>query len=156
MKKLKCIKWMVILIGLTFPVILCGQVQTKTLFSGKIYSTNKYPYQWAYEQSIRDSDTSIYFYLSYQNDEYNYITDLGSIYISNKKSMKEFFNTIDRLNNLGSDESLEIKVGLNTYYRKGNSYFHITDNNGKYTLVSEKKILKLIEDIKPYIDLLPE
>lgn len=111
---------------------------------------------WCIKQEIKNSkDTTTYFYWGYQNLEYSYITDIGSVFITTKSDLDKFSDELVNLANSDVSISTSIKIGLtklSTY--TWTKSIMVSDNNDKYTYISRKDAIKLSEEIKLYSNLL--
>lgn len=101
------------------------------------------------QASIRNAtDTTIYFYFGFQNEKYEYITDIGSIFYVQKKDVEDFANALNTLSDKTEKANIEIMVGDNSVslYDFADSIF-IEDKKGKYKTVTKKFAKKMALDI---------
>ena len=143
MKKLSLV---ILLIG---SVCYSQTVEKKTLFKSKL----------GYEivNSIREKDTMTYFYYGYQNQKYQHITDIGSIFLSKKSDLKLFADKLIEFSvkEKGTDISFADKIFKMMLY-DFSEMIYIEDNKGKYTTISKKNAKKLADEIYTKLDLLKD
>ena len=106
-------------------------------------------------ESIKNTDTMVYYYFSFQNQKYQYISDLGSILLNKKDDVKELSQGLLKL--ATHEEKISITIenksfSISIYDFSNNVY--LSDKNGKYTTMSKKQAMKLSESLLSYIDLL--
>ncbi len=97
------------------------------------------------QEIINHQDTSVYFFWSYKNMAYQYLSDYTSIIISDTNTLLKFAN---ELINLGSkDEKLDIDVSINNKIRLRLYDFsrniYIIDEDGKYTTITRKMAISI-------------
>ena len=104
---------------------------------------------WKIEQVIQnDSDTMVYFYMGFQNMNYQYITDIWSLYFVSQSELNEFATKLAQFSLLGK-ENVSETIGnytLKTYDFTNSIY--ISDEEDKYTIIPKKKAAKLAEEMK--------
>ena len=96
----KAVLLFAMLITLSTNIFAQETVERKTLFKSKL----------GYEitQLIRSSGTTTYFYYSYRNQKYRHITDLGSVFISDKEELKVFAEKLIEFSN--KEKGIEAKT----------------------------------------------
>lgn len=111
--------------------------------------------KWDISQTITNNkDTSIYFYMGYQNKKYTHITDLGSVVIGSKTTMAAFIEKLWVLAQMESGIDYSDRVGSITLARYPFSKnVYITDKNGKYTYLTKGQIKRFIDQVELYLHL---
>jgi len=136
------------LITLSTNIFAQETVERKTLFKSKL----------GYEitQLIRSSGTTTFFYYSYQNQKYRHISDLGSVFISNKEELKTFAEKLIEFSN--KEKGIEITYTDKAYslalYDFASSIYIYDAKQMKYTSIDKAKAKKLAEEILTKLDLL--
>lgn len=106
-------------------------------------------------RNVRDSDTSVYFHYHYQNKKYQHITDIGGVFLEQKKDVLEFADNLKLLAEKEKGTSLSYS---NRYFEINiydfSNYVFITDKKGKYTTLTRKEAINISEEIKQNINLL--
>jgi hypothetical protein len=124
-------------------------VEKKTLFKSKL----------GYEivNSIREKDTMTYFYYGFQNQKYQHITDIGSVFLSKKSDLKLFADKLIEFSvkEKGTDISFADKIFKMMLY-DFSEMIYIEDSKGKYTTISKKNAKKLADEIYTKLDLLKD
>jgi hypothetical protein len=104
---------------------------------------------WQIEQVIRnDKDTSVFFYMAFQNIAYTYITDIGSVFYMSKSDLVIFCDKL--IEYAGKEKGISITEKIGTtqiQLLEGSNSIFIQDNAGKYTAISKKKAIKLADEI---------
>ena len=80
-----------------------------------------------------------YFYYGYQNQKYQHITDIGSVFLSKKSDLKLFADKKFRMRLYDFSEMI-----------------YIEDTKDKYTTLSKKNAKKLADEIYTKLDLLKD
>jgi hypothetical protein len=106
-------------------------------------------------QSVKESDTTVYFHYSFQNMKYTTITDLGIILISNKADLKTFADKLLEFSEKpkGVEISFEHKKFSLTIYDSRNLII-VRDYRGKFTTFSKEKAKNIANEIYTKIELL--
>jgi hypothetical protein len=134
---------------LTSSVCYSQTVEKKTLFKSKL----------GYEivNSIREKDTMTYFYYGYQNQKYQHITDIGSVFLSKKSDLKLFADKLIEFSEKekGTDISFADKKFTMILY-DFSEMIYIEDTKGKYTTLTKKNAKKLADEIYTKLDLLKD
>ena len=106
-------------------------------------------------QSVKESDTTVYFHYSFQNMKYTAITDTAIILISNKSDLKIFADKLLEFSEKpkGVEISFEHKRFSLTIYDSRNLII-VRDYRGKFTTVSKDKAKKIANEIYTKIELL--
>jgi hypothetical protein len=106
-------------------------------------------------ESVIGVDTMVYYYFSFQNQKYQYITDLGSIMLFKKEDvllmqqqLKEFSQVEGKVTQKVSTANYEIAL----YDFSNNIY--LSDSKGKYTTLTKKQATKLSEALPLYLEYL--
>jgi hypothetical protein len=100
---------------------------------------------WEIVQKIKnDTDTTVYFYMSYQNKRYTHITDIGSVFYTRQADLLKFAEKLIEFANYDSGIIISEQVGIMhlQLYDFSNSIF-IEDNNDKYTTITKKDAIAL-------------
>ena len=140
-----------ILFSLLFTGSICYSqtVEKNTIFKIKL----------GYEivNSIREKDTMTYFYYGYQNQKYQHITDIGSVFLSKKSDLKLFADKLIEfsLKEKGTDISFADKKFTMMLY-DFSEMIYIEDTKGKHTTLSKKNAKKLADEIYTKLDLLKD
>lgn len=97
---------------------------------------------WTITEIINNNDTTIIFALSYQNSQYQHITDIGVVSFTDKQSLLKFCDEIESLAkmNLEKGSSLQIEGEGYKLVRMDSMYVYLYDENGKFTPISLNKI----------------
>jgi len=110
----------------------------------QVLAQGKNSLDWKINQLIKDDDTTIYFYYGFQNREYQYITDIGSIFVTSKseleilgKKLIEYGSIVDKV----SQTELVGDVRLEFY--DFSHLLYVYDRNKKYTNLTKKEAIKL-------------
>lgn len=136
------------LITLSTNIFAQETVERKTLFKSKL----------GYEitQLIRSSGTTTYFYYSYQNQKYKHVSDLGSVFISDKEELKIFAEKLIEFSN--KEKGIEVTYTDKAYslalYDFSSSIYIYDAKQMKYTSIDKAKAKKLAEEILTKLDLL--
>jgi len=124
--------------------------ESKKVASGKI-GVNK----WDITETIKNNDTTTYFYFGYQNMKYQAITDLGGLIFSDSLDLSEFVNALDILSKKENKVSVSITFsGGKAYLYDFSNAIYIEDKKGKYTSINKKAAIKFVNEIKQYYKLL--
>jgi hypothetical protein len=106
-------------------------------------------------ERIRGEDTMVYYYMSYQNQKYQHITDLGSILLNQKEDVEELANGLKKL--AEHEEKVSIIIH-NKYFEiaiyEFSNNVYLMDSNGKYTTFTKKQAIKLSEALLLHTGLL--
>ena len=101
--------------------------------------------KWEISQVVTNkTDTIVYFYMGYQNQRYQHITDIGSIIIGSKADAESFIAALRELAEApdGSDYNINVyKFKLSKYNFSKNIY--ISDKSDKFTTITKKQALSL-------------
>lgn len=134
---------------LTSSVCYSQTVEKKTLFKSKL----------GYEivNSIKEKDTMTYFYYGYQNQKYQHISDIGSVFLSKKSDLKLFADKLIEFSEKekGTDISFADKKFTMILY-DFSEMIYIEDTKGKYTTLTKKSAKKLADEIYTKLDLLKD
>ena len=104
---------------------------------------------WEIVQKIKnDTDTTVYFYMSYQNMKYSHITDIGSVFYTRKADLLKFAQVLLEFSKYDSGTAISQQLGTTSLdlYDFSNSIY-IEDNNGKYTTITKRKAEELANQI---------
>jgi|688.fasta_scaffold23369_2 hypothetical protein len=104
---------------------------------------------WEIIQKIKnDKDTTIFFYMSYQNMKYSHITDIGSVFYTRKADLLKFAQVLLEFSKYDSGTAISQQLGTTSLdlYDFSNSIY-IEDNNGKYTTITKRKAEELANQI---------
>ncbi len=146
----KAVLLFAMLITLSTNIFAQETVERKTLFKSKL----------GYEitQLIRSSGTTTYFYYSYQNQKYRHITDLGSVFISNKEELKVFAEKLIEFSN--KEKGIEVTYTDKAYsfalYDFNESIYIMDARQQKYTTISKKQAKLLADEILSKLSLLEQ
>ena len=113
------------------------------------YQTNGLGNGWEIIQKVKnDTDTIVYFYMSYQNNKYTHITDIGSVFYTSKSDLLKFSQILLEYSQYDSGTAISQQIGTTNIqlYDFSNSIF-IEDNNGKYTAITKRKAEELANQI---------
>ena len=106
------------------------------------------PLGWEINQVIRDDiDTTVYFYMGFQNMKYQYITDIWSLYFVSKGQMTEFATKLNEFALLGKENISENIGDYKLEIFDFSNGVYITDDKGKYTMIPKKKAIKLAQEM---------
>lgn len=107
------------------------------------------------KQKISDKDTSTYCVLAYQNQEYQTITDIAVIILSDSSQINEFEKVLSEF---------IVVNGTSTTLYENNSYrlscsdtykgIFLYDSRDKWIILNNKQANKLLESVKKYKNLL--
>ena len=140
-----------LLLGLFLTSSICYSQtgEKKTLFKSKL----------GYEivNSIREKDTMTYFYYGYQNQKYQHITDIGSVFLSKKSDLKLFADKLIEFS--GKEKGTDISFADKKFTMRLYDFsemIYIQDTKNKYTTLSKKDAKKLADEIYTKLDLLKD
>jgi len=126
-------------------------IELKSLFK-KEYGVIKFEIQ----NVIQDSDSKKLSVISFQNFEYNAVTDTRYIYLNKEElqvfasKLKEF---VDKEKGVDLMFNVEGKYSLNLY-PEFSSHITLMDSEGKMNIISKRNAKKLVLDIETNINLL--
>jgi len=102
------------------------------------------------------TDTIVYFYWGFQNQEYSSITDIGSFLFSQKKDLQLFVDMLKVIAQKedGSTIDITIKGGTLKLYDFAPKSIYIAEKSGKYTTIQKKRAVEIALEIEQYINLL--
>lgn len=113
---------------------------------------------WEIEMNIKNgTDTSTYFYYSFQNMEYSHIIDRGSIFFSKQKDLIAFADALKVL--AGKESGARIQLKVDEYSLRlsdVSNYVYIEDEKGKYTYFTKKTAIKMADEFIANAKLLRE
>ncbi len=124
-------------------------------FSQTVERKDLYKGSFDIVQKIQNDDTSTYFVFSYQNQKYQYISDLGIVLIFDKGNVKKFAEVLKEYSQKEDKISISYKIkdfSIELYDFSYNIY--INDSKGKYTALSKKKASKMSDEILDNLHLL--
>ena len=104
---------------------------------------------WKIIRSIKNSsDTTIFFFWSFQNAKYTAITDLGSIFLTTKDDVEAFATKLKEFSGKPAGSTVSSTVGNITFqlYDFSNDIY-IQNEKGKYFMYSKKASLKVADEI---------
>lgn len=110
---------------------------------------------WEITRTITNkTDTLVYFYMSYQNQKYQYVTDIGSVLLTRKSELAAFMEMLWVIAEMEPGISYSDKVGNVKISRFSSSNnVCITNKDGKYTYLNKKQIHRMVGELENYIEL---
>ena len=96
---------------------------------------------------IEEDMTYNYVYCSFQNMEYQHITDIGSIMYSKQSDIDEVIEQLEMCLEYMDNKKDSFSVGIFSIYDFHKNVY-ITEEDGKFTSINKKKVLSLIEWLK--------
>jgi hypothetical protein len=132
---------------------------TTTMFSQTTERKQLFKSKLGYEimQSIKETDTVVYFYYSYQNMKYKTITDLGSIFLTKKQDLKDFADNLILFSEKPKGVVLEYQnPKFSLLLHETLTSVFIFDKNNKFTSITKAKAKELGEEILSKLSLLKE
>lgn len=113
--------------------------------------TEGYNPYWEISMAIQSEDTTMYFSMTFQNEKYTMIKDIGGIVLIQKKSVQELIDALREVaNNAQGDYDFTHKFfKITKYNRRKEIYFQ--DAKGKYTIFTDKRALKLADILESNI-----
>jgi hypothetical protein len=109
---------------------------------------------WEIKREIKGKDTTVYFYWGFQNMKYQYITDIGSVYVSSKAELKAFAEKLIEYGNIkGKVDQRDNVAGTGIILYDFSSNIYIEDGD-KYTIITKRKAIKMGNEILEHYELL--
>jgi len=128
-----------LLIVLFQSLVTYSQTTSSKLLSQKIGSLSC---KNVMDINLTNNDTSYYVYCSFQNTEYQYIVDIGSIMISNKNKLTTTINQLKQCLQYMETGKVSFDVGKFRLY-DFSRVLYIYDGDKK-TTISKKSVIKWI------------
>ena len=99
-------------------------------------------FNWKITRYIVNEDTSIYFYYGFQNKAYDYISDIGSIFITSKSELNNLGNKLIEYGSINEKLNQSEKVGdIKLQLYDFSNFLYVTDRNNKYTIITKKQAI---------------
>jgi hypothetical protein len=114
--------------------------------------------KWDISRTITNGvDTTMYFYMGYQNKKYQHITDIGSVLFTTKSYLVAFMEKLWVMAEMEKGIDFTDKVGTTTLARYPFSRnVYITDREGKYTYLTKGQISKMVAELEKCLHLLKD
>jgi hypothetical protein len=101
------------------------------------------------------TDTNVYFYWGFQNQEYSSITDIGSFFFSQKSELQLFVDMLKLIAQKQEGSNIELTIGNHgtfKLYDFDSKSIYIMEKSGKYTTIQKEKALDIATEIEQYIN----
>lgn len=133
-----------------------SQKEVSSKLAKSYTTTSGLGYGWEINQKVKnDTDTTVFFYMGYQNMEYSHITDIGSVFYTRKAELLKFCEVLIQFSNYDSGITISETVGrITVKLYDFSTSIYIEDNNGKYTSISKKSAEVLANQIMKNADYL--
>jgi hypothetical protein len=114
--------------------------------------------KWDISRTITNGvDTSMYFYMGFQNKKYQHITDIGSVIFTTKSYLAAFMEKLWVMADMEKGIDFTDKIGTTTLSRYSFSRnVYITDREGKYTYLTKGQISRMVAELEKYLHLLKD
>ena len=141
LQKLKKMKKILLVLFLFQSFIGISQTVSKTISKKKIgYVLNC---ENTMKIDMSTNDTSYTIYCGFQNQKYQHITDLGSVFMMRKETLDKTISNLKECVKYMDDKSISFSIGQFVIYDFSKSLY--INDDSKYTTLSKKNVLKWIK-----------
>lgn len=126
-----------------------SQKEVSSKLAKSYTTTSGLGYGWSINQKVKnDTDTTVFFYMAYQNMKYSHISDIGSVFYTRTSDLLKFAQILLEFSKYDSGTTISQQSGTTSIdlYDFSNSIY-IEDNNGKYTTITKRKAEELANQI---------
>ncbi len=142
-------KTVTLVLALMLGNLSYAQTERQSLKKGVLTPGSVLP-AWEFTKIIEnESDTSVYFHLGFNNEKYQYITDIGGFIISEEEDLQNFINGLSKLASKEKGVNMDLEVsGITLRIYDFSNSIYIEDRRDKYMTISKKEALKLAQSLQ--------
>jgi hypothetical protein len=142
-------KKVILTVAMMVSFIAMAQRETKTLASGL---NPKWKYQMVIENQ---TDTMTYFSFTFQNQKYQYISDIGVVSFITQDEVIKFCDAIRELS--AKEKGTELTytvVGIELSVLEFSNSIYIQDRSGKYFSIGKTQAVNFANEIQKHVNIL--
>jgi hypothetical protein len=142
-------KNLILILAATISLTSFSQKEVSYKLAKSYTTTSGLGNGWEIIQKVKnDTDTIVFFYMSFQNMKYSHITDIGSVFYTIESDLLKFGNLLlefcEYENGVEvSDQVGRVKIQLYDFSES----IYIEDNDGKYSSITKQNAKVLANQI---------